>query len=243
MAIDKAERLTTYEAKSEKPLMFLALLFVFSAIFQVFLEAQSWLNQFLEFANWIVWAIYVVDYAYRLYLTDKKLHWVARHPLELAMVFLPLLRPLRLLRVIPVLVMLFRSGKVSLAGRSLTFVAAGLFLVTIPAAIALYQIESEQMDSPIKSGGDAIWWAVTTVTTVGYGDMYPVTTAGRVISVFVIILGITFIGVLTAAVASWFVEQADNDLADKKDVADLIERLEQIEKQISDIRNQERSGS
>jgi voltage-gated potassium channel len=151
------------------------------------------------------------------------------------MVLLPLLRPLRLLRVLPVLVKLFKSGKVSLAGRSLVLVASGLFLVTIPAAIALFQIESDELNSPIKSGGDAIWWAVTTVTTVGYGDMYPVTTAGRVISVFVIFLGISFIGVLTAAVASWFVEQADNDLADKNDIRELLERISHLENQIKAI--------
>jgi voltage-gated potassium channel len=235
VSLNSSKIFTNYGQKSETPLLILSIVFLIIALMQVFLAPQSSAGLLLDLVNWIVWAVFVADYAIRLYLSSTKWKWIISHPLDLAMVLLPLLRPLRLLRVLPVLVKLFKSGKVSLAGRSLVLVASGLFLVTIPAAIALFQIESDELNSPIKSGGDAIWWAVTTVTTVGYGDMYPVTTAGRVISVFVIFLGISFIGVLTAAVASWFVEQADNDLADKNDIRELLERISHLENQIKAI--------
>ena len=60
--------------------------------------------------------------------------------------------------------------------------------------------------SNIKNFGDGLWWAVTTVTTVGYGDRYPTTTEGRFLAVLLMIMGISLVGVITASVAAWFVK-------------------------------------
>lgn len=78
--------------------------------------------------------------------------------------------------------------------------------------------------STIHNFPDALWWAIVTVTTVGYGDTYPVTAAGRGVAVVLMLTGIGLIGVLTATVASFFVQQ---DSGKERD--ELAARLERIE--------------
>lgn len=78
--------------------------------------------------------------------------------------------------------------------------------------------------STIQNYGDALWWAVVTVTTVGYGDRFPVSSGGRGVAVVLMLLGIGLIGVLTATVASYFVESKTNE-----DMAELRRRLDRIE--------------
>ena len=81
-------------------------------------------------------------------------------------------------------------------------------------------------DSRINNFGDALWWAITTVTTVGYGDVSPVTTPGRVIAVFLMIGGISVVGLVTATLASWIIQQvAEEDTANQAVTAREIEAL------------------
>ncbi len=74
------------------------------------------------------------------------------------------------------------------------------------AALEL-SFENGARGSTIHNYGDALWWAIVTVTTVGYGDKYPVTAGGRGVAVVLMLVGIGLIGVLTATVASYFVEE------------------------------------
>ncbi|RFZ71161.1 pH-gated potassium channel KcsA [Mycobacterium marinum] len=71
-----------------------------------------------------------------------------------------------------------------------------------------------------------MWWAITTVTTVGYGDLYPITVTGRVIAVLLMIGGISLIGVVTASLASWIVQRvAETDSANRAATAAQIDEL------------------
>jgi voltage-gated potassium channel len=72
-------------------------------------------------------------------------------------------------------------------------------------------VERPLENSNIKSFGDGFWWAITTVTTVGYGDRFPISTEGRFIAFFLMLLGISLLGVLTATVAAWFVRMSQED--------------------------------
>jgi voltage-gated potassium channel len=86
-----------------------------------------------------------------------------------------------------------------------TSVAILALLLVIFCSIAILQVEKAP-DSNIKSAEDAIWWAYVTITTVGYGDKYPVTTEGRIIAAVLMTAGVGLFGTFTAYVASWFVE-------------------------------------
>jgi voltage-gated potassium channel len=79
-------------------------------------------------------------------------------------------------------------------------------IVVLEAAAALILgVESQSLQANIHTAGDAVWWTVVTVATVGYGDKYPVTSAGRVIGGFVMVVGVSLFGVLTSFLAQWFV--------------------------------------
>jgi voltage-gated potassium channel len=101
----------------------------------------------------------------------------------------------------------------------ITILAAGLVLSI--ASLVILQFESRSEDANIRTGGDAIWWGLVTITTVGYGDFYPVTTLGRLTGVFVMFAGIGIIGALASILASLLVSPASEEPAPSPaDVAD-----------------------
>lgn len=153
-----------------------------------------------------VWVAFVVDYALRVHAADARARWVRGHLVELALLLLPILRPLRLLMLLTLLRQLNRGGTASLRGRVGLYVGAGSVIVGLVAALAVLDEERGAADATITSFGDALWWACTTMTTVGYGDTYPVTTVGRFIGVGLMIAGIALLGTVTATVASYLVE-------------------------------------
>lgn len=110
--------------------------------------------------------------------------------------------------------------------RGLHFVLlAVLGIVVVCSAVAL-GFERHAHGATIHNFGDALWWAIVTVTTVGYGDQYPVSAGGRGVAVVLMLVGIGLIGVLTATVASYFVaDKADRDMAELHERLDWIETL------------------
>jgi voltage-gated potassium channel len=77
--------------------------------------------------------------------------------------------------------------------------------------VAALDAERDAPKANITTIGDALWWAATTVTTVGYGDRYPVTTTGRIIAVTLMVVGIALVGAITASIAAWFVTSLDRE--------------------------------
>ena len=101
------------------------------------------------------------------------------------------------------------------------------------AAVLMYEVERTKPGATIKSLGDSLWWAISTITTVGYGDRYPVTTLGRIIAVFVMLSGISLIGIITASIAAWIVK-TDEDAADKVQMAQLLGELQEIKQKLNE---------
>ena len=160
----------------------------------------------IEAVQWICWLAFAVDLVYGIWKEDAKKNYLKRHPLEIASVLLPFLRPLRLLRVISFGGLAIQKVAV---GRqiAITFkvVLTSIFIAYI-SAVQITITERAVEGSNIKNFGDGLWWAITTVTTVGYGDRYPTTTEGRFLAVLLMIMGISLVGVITASVAAWFVK-------------------------------------
>ena len=160
----------------------------------------------LDLIQWISWGAFASDLLYGLSTAKNKKSFLLKHPLDIAAVLLPFLRPLRLLRII------------SFGGLALQKVAMGKqFAITLKvfiasifiayvAAIQITISERAVDSSNIKNFGDGIWWAITTVTTVGYGDKFPTTMEGKFLAVGLMIVGISLMGVITASVAAWFVK-------------------------------------
>ena len=189
----------------------LALAFLFAFSYPAFTDSISESTEnILGVIQWVCWVAFAIDLLFGLVTSENKVLYLKRHPLEIASVLLPFLRPLRLMRVI------------SFGGLALQKIAVGRqFAITVKVAIttvfvayiAAVQItitERAVEGSNIKNFADGLWWAITTVTTVGYGDRYPTTTEGRLLAVMLMFMGISLVGVITASVAAWFVKMSQD---------------------------------
>jgi voltage-gated potassium channel len=181
-------------------------------------DLPSWLLSLCQWLSWISWAFFVIDFVVRLALADERLRFLVRHWYDVLVIVLPLLRPLRLLRLIPLLSVLNRRAQTRLRGRVAIYVAGGASLLAFCAALAVLDVERSSSDANITDFGDAIWWAVSTMTTVGYGDRYPVTGVGRMVAFALMVGGIALLGTVTATLASWLIESVE---AEKEQAEDL----------------------
>jgi voltage-gated potassium channel len=167
-------------------------------------------------ANWAIWLVFALEVVAMLAVVPSRWKWVRENPLEIAIVlftppFLPpslqalrvfrLLRLARLFRLAPLARRLF-----SLEG--LRYVALLAVLTVLGGGAAYASIEKH------TSTWDGVWWAFTTMTTVGYGDEYPRTTLGRALAMAIMVIGIGFIAILTGAVAERFLSGQIEEVAD-----------------------------
>ena len=193
-------------------LTFLALAFLFSYSYPAFVVNVSPSSQsILDGIQWVSWVAFAADLLFGIYKASNRVQFLKRHPLEILAVILPFLRPLRLLRFISFGTLVFE--KVNL-GKSIAIsfkvIVTALFL-TYLAGIEITMAERGEPGATIQNVGDGFWWAITTLTTVGYGDIYPTTTEGRFIAVGLMVSGICVLGVISATVAAWFVKLTQDD--------------------------------
>ncbi len=176
---------------------------------QVLVEPPADIYASLELAAEVIFWIFAVDVVLRIIhaggelLTWKgALAFIRENWLALLALLLPAFRSLRVLRVIVVLRGLepylnTRSSRVGM------IVGVTFPLILYTAALSIYEAERYADGSNIQSFGDAVWWSIASVTTVGYGDKFPVTADGRVIATFLMVIGIGLFSALTALLAAW----------------------------------------
>ena len=194
----------------------LAIAFLYGYSYPAFVPDVSPSSQsILDGIQWVSWIAFAADLLFGVYKSSDKAQFLKKHPLEILAVVLPFLRPLRLLRFISFGTLVFE--KVNL-GKSIaiTFkvIVTALFL-TYLAGIEITMAERGKPGATIESVGDGFWWAITTLTTVGYGDIYPTTTEGRFIAVGLMVSGICVLGFISATVAAWFVKMTQDDSGQK----------------------------
>ena len=141
--------------------------------------------------------VYAIDVAIRSALASRHVHYLLTHPLGIASVIFPPVRVIFSLRLVR---SVFRRGHLS------RFLLAASAMV-LNGALIVYLFERHAPKSNIHTLGESLWWSAVTVTTVGYGDFFPVTTAGRVTACFIMGIGLLTLAVVTAQVASSFVTQ------------------------------------
>jgi voltage-gated potassium channel len=210
-------RVQRWERRSEVPLLLLAVAFLVTYAWPVVHpRIDSQLRTTLGVVSWAVWGAFAVDFAMRILLAENRRDYALRHWYDVALIVLPMLRPLRLLRLLALARVLNRSAAGSLAGQVSTYVVGTAVMAVGLGALAVLDAEQGAPEGNIKTFGDALWWAATTVTTVGYGDRYPVTTQGRFIAVGLMVVGIAMVGAITASVATWMVSH----VAQQRDPSD-----------------------
>ncbi|HKC27036.1 MAG TPA: ion channel, partial [Jatrophihabitans sp.] len=204
-----------------------------AAIALLFLVAYAWpilqphlpiaWRRTCNFVQLAAWVVFIVDYVARVWSAPNRRRYFSRHLLDLLIVALPALRPLRLLRLVVLFRVINRKAAAALRGRVPLYVSVSAATLVVCAALAVLDAERHAAGSNIKTFGDAVWWAVVTVTTVGYGDHFPVTLQGRFVAVGLMIGGVALIGVVTASFAAWFIdrvrdEEAEEEAATRRDL-------------------------
>ena len=204
-------RLHTWARWSDWPLTALAALFLLLYATQVlYLSAPTGLSRVVDGAIWLAWVLFALDYLVRLAVTRHRVGYVLHHLFDLLVVALPLMRPLRALRVLTVVTVLNRHVMGSVRGRVGVYTCGILLLVGFCASLAVLDAERGVPGASITSFPGAVWWTLTTVTTVGYGDLYPVSPEGRLVAAALMVGGIALLGVTTGFIASWFVERVED---------------------------------
>jgi voltage-gated potassium channel len=232
-------RTERWEQRAEWPLTVLAVVFLAAYAWPILDPGlPSWALVLCRATTVVVWLAFVVDYVARLLLSRRRRAFVRGNLLDLAVIVLPLLRPLRLLRLVRVLSVLNRHASGSLRGRVVVYVVGATSLLLFVAALAILDAERGAEGSNIESFGDALWWAFATVTTVGYGDHVPVTFGGRAVAAGLMLAGIALIGVVTATFASWLIERVaeveeEGQQATRRDVAALSQQIAELRSELA----------
>lgn len=232
MARMYGRRLERWAAKVEWPLTIAALLFFIAYATQIIAKPDGMVGAIAESTIWTTWAIFLVDYCVRIVIVESRWRWFYRHLLDLAIVALPMLRPLRLMRFLTVIALVYRSAGSILRGRVAIYTVGAAILVVIIAALAI--LDAEAGGGNIDTFGDALWWAFVTMTTVGYGDYYPVTLTGRAVAAGLMLGGIALIGAVTATLASWIVERVSTETA--ATAAATSEQVESLREELATVR-------
>lgn len=143
-----------------------------------------------------------------------------------------ILRFIRLLRALKSLRELRDICLKSPTAGTLATVSVLFFVVLLAGSLLILEVE-DHPDAHIQTGGDALWWAIVTVTTVGYGDLYPVSPAGRLLAVALMLSGITLFGAFTAYLASLIKHERETERAKLGELQQMAERLERLERVVT----------
>ncbi|MFF1445005.1 potassium channel family protein [Streptomyces sp. NPDC058295] len=205
--MDEDGRLARWEQSTEIPLALASLAFLCGYAIHVLAQdiTDGWRD--LAFAVMLIaWAMFGVDYAVRWRLSGQRLRFVRTHWLDGLVVLLPLLRPLRIVKLYEAVQRRHGEPRFSLHARVIAYAGLSTGLLGFAGALAVYDQERGAPGASMKTFGDALWWTCETLTTVGYGDVTPVTTGGRLIAVGMMACGLALLGAVTGSFSSWLIQ-------------------------------------
>jgi voltage-gated potassium channel len=197
----------SWEVKTSLPLAILGFLYLLAYAFQVIFWDNHLVQAAAEATALTVWIIFALDTSIKFLGAKSVFSFLRGNFLEIVTLVIPFMRILRVFRIILAL-----RGLQSLI-RS-RFERTGLFvimlipLVWFTGAIAILDVERGQKGASINSLGDAMWWSLTTLSTVGYGDIVPSTTDGRFIAALLLISGVGLVSAGAGLFASWILGEA-----------------------------------
>ena len=224
------KNLAAWEERSSTPMFVASVLYLLAFAAPIMsTRIQEPYDAYLNIIQMILWGLFAADYCIRLYLAPRRLYFITHNLMNLAIVLLPAWR------IVSFLAMIYMTANRQY--KRLSELAVKLFGYTaifiIMFALAIYSVESSEPGTMIRDLPTAYWWTFTTLATVGYGDVYPVTGIGRVIAVVVMLYGVGMVAVATGALASWIIEkiggrEEQEYPATKADVDDLRQEISEL---------------
>ena len=193
-----------WQKKTAKATLALSLLYTASFVFPIYwYPVNSSVKDLCESVNYTTWALFAADYLVQLKLAPDNKKYFKNHIFELVLVLVPFFRPLRALRALVFTTQAsVRSKKTLIQSIPLIMTGAAVLMIIIMGA-AILDIERNAPGANIHTPMDALWWGLVTITTIGYGDKFPVTTEGRLVAGVLIIFGVAMISTITASFAAW----------------------------------------
>ena len=212
---------------------------------------QQTLEPVALYLNWGIWTVFLVEYVVLFYFSKNKIEFIKSHKIELIIIIfsfpivpeglessgflrfarLPrLLNGLRFFRLAALLNRFASTVKSIFNSKGLRFIVYATIGIVLFFGFLFYISEPA-----VQTYSDGLWWALVTITTVGYGDITPLTNLGRIIASALMIMGIGFIATITAAVSSYFISSfGDRDIT----MNDLAKKLDKLEVEIQNLKRE-----
>lgn len=224
-------RLHRWEALAEWPLAACAAVFLALFSVKVLAQPQGLNRNIIHGMLVLLYVPFLVDYVARLTLAEHRVRWFFQHLIGFLVVVVPLMGPLLLLRLVALVGALQRAIGDAVRGRVAVYTAFSAVLLVYASSLAVLQVERPAPGANIRNFGDAVWWSISTITTVGYGDLYPVTVVGRIVAALLMIGGISMVGAITAMIASWIVQRVS--AVDNAQQAATVAHIESLQAEVS----------
>lgn len=224
------KNLAAWEERSSRPMFVASVLYLLAFAAPIMsTRIQEPYDAYLNIIQMILWGLFAADYCIRLYLAPRRLYFITHNLMNLAIVLLPAWRIVSFLAMIHLTTNRQYKRLSELAVKLFGYTA--IFIIMF--ALAIYSVESSEPGAMIRDLPTAYWWTFTTLATVGYGDVYPITGIGRVIAVVVMLYGVGMVAVATGALASWIIEkiggrEEQEYPATKADVDDLRQEISEL---------------
>lgn len=224
------KNLAAWEDRTSTPMFVASVLYLLAFAAPIMsTRIQEPYDGYLNIIQLILWGLFAADYCVRLYLAPRRLYFITHNLMNLAIVLLPAWRIVSFLAMIHLTANRQYKRLSELAMKLFGYTA--IFIIMF--ALAIYSVESSEPGSMIRDLPTAYWWTFTTLATVGYGDVYPITGIGRVIAVVVMLYGVGMVAVATGALASWIIEkiggmEEQEHPATKADVDDLRQEISEL---------------
>ncbi|WP_228835928.1 potassium channel family protein [Nocardia brasiliensis] len=239
-ALARPSRRQAWERATSVPMVALAVVFLGTyAWFVLDTGASPQLDTWLARVDVAIWVLFGADFLIRLWLSTRRWAFVRSHPLELLIVLIPPFRPLRLLRAAVLVLGTLNRHTLSHRTRLSVFVGSSSILILFLCSLAFFDAERGVEGSKVVHFGDALWWSAVSVTTVGYGDVYPVTAEGRLISLVLMTFGIGLISFAIGTTTSWVIDQLktveETAASTDREIVALVDEVKALRAEIAGL--------
>lgn len=215
-------------------LMFLSIIAMFNALCLAFLSLKPMVQDLLIYVDGMICSIFLSHWFFHCVQAPNKKKYIAEHWLDL-IASIPAIEPLRIARIFQVLriIRVLRSSRHLLKHlyhrreTTLFGLLATITFILILSSIMILVLESHLPESNIKTAEQAIWWALVTISTVGYGDFYPVTTLGKLFASLLIFCGVSFFGILSGYMASIFITPKTPEQFEHDELKSMLHQIKQ----------------